>query len=214
MMDYSQLDDFTSDPQEHVKMLMRTFEKTVEHHGPDSFTPMCIYLDHSDNLMMTITCRPWSDKDDMYKAFSEMLFAFGALECKCLIFANDVRITKYEPKEPHSKTAEAQDAINVSFISKESSALVSVPYSVKDKNVLEWHLEHALISPLSKENPTELYQGDMVELFYVMSHIDTSPFTMAQLVNYYSLKGFNYQLAKDALVDKIKIEVESDDHTN
>lgn len=212
MMDYSQLDDFTSDAEEHVKKLMRTFEKTIEQNGPDSFVPMCVYLDHSDNLMMAITCRPWSDKDDMYKAFSEMLFAFGALECKCLIFANDVRITKYEPKEPHSKTAEAQDAINISFISKESSALVNVPYSVKENNDVSWHFDLAVISPLSKEDPTELYQGDMVELFYVMSHIDSAPFSMAQLVNYYNFKGFTYQISDDALVDKIKIRVEDNDN--
>jgi len=213
-MDYKQLHVFVPNAQEHVENLLEMFKRVVNKNGPDSFVPMCIYLNHSGELMLSLTCRPWSDKDDMYKAFSEMLFAFSPIDCECLVFANDVRITKYEAQDPHSKTAEAQDAINISFISKESSALVSVPYSVKNKNDLEWNFDLAVISPLSKENPIELYQGDMVELFYIMSHIDDSPFTMAQLINYYGLKGFQYQISDSALVDKVRIEVENNDHIN
>lgn len=212
MMNYKQLDVFVPNAQTHVEHLLETFQQTVNQNGVDSFIPMCIYLDSKGKVMLALTSRPWSDKDDMYKSFAEMLYAFNPIECECVVFVNDVRITKYESKEPHSKTAEAQDAINISFISKESSALVNVPYSVKENNDVSWHFDLAVISPLSKEDPTELYQGDMVELFYVMSHIDSAPFSMAQLVNYYNFKGFTYQISDDALVDKIKIRVEDNDN--
>lgn len=212
MIDYKELNVFVPNAEAHVSNLLNTFQDTVKEHGPNSFIPMAIFLDSSGDVKLALTAREWVDKDDMYKTFSEMLFAFSAVQADCFMFANDVRITKYEPEAPHSKTMEAQDAVNIAFVSKESSALVSVPYSVEDNNYVNWHFDLSLTSPLSKENPTEVYQGDMVELFYVMSHIDSSPFSPAQLINYYSLKGFKYQIASGALVDKVKIEVESHDN--
>lgn len=212
MMNYKQLDVFVPNAQTHVEHLLKTFQQTVSENGVNSFVPMCIYLNSKGDVMLTLTSRPWSDKDDMYKSFAEMLYAFNPIKCECVMFVNDVLLTKYDSREPHAKTAEAQDAINISFISKESSALVNVPYSVKENNDISWHFDLAIISPLSKEDPTELYQGDMVELFYIMSHIDSSPFSMAQLVNYYSFKGFTYQISEDALVDKIQIRVENNDN--
>lgn len=214
MIDYKELSVFTPNAEAHVQGIISTFTKTVNHNGKDSFIPMCIYLNSEGDVKLAITSRPWNDKDDMYKAYSEMLFAFSAINSKCLVFANDVRVTKYESEAPHSKTMEAQDALNIAFVSKDSSALVSIPYTVRDNNTVEWHEELSVTSPLSKDNPAEVYQGDMVELFYVMSHIDNSPFTPAQLMNYYSLKGFTYQLADDALVEKVKIEVNTNDNTD
>lgn len=214
MINYKELDVFSSNSKVHVLSLLDTFTDTIKAYGPNSFIPMCIFLDSDGDVKLALTSREWTDKDDMYKSFSEMLFAFAAVDAHHFIFANDVRITKYEPEAPHSKTMEAQDAINIAFVSKESSALVSLPYSVEADNSVNWRYDLALTSPLSKDNPTEVYQGDMVELFYVMSHIDSSPFTPAQLINYYNLKGFKYQIADGALVDKVKIEVENYDNSS
>lgn len=214
MIDYKELNVFFNNPEPQVLSIMATFENTINEHGLNSFVPMCIYFDAESNVKFAITSRPWSDKDDMYKSFSEMLFAFSALGAESFMFANDVRITKYEPEVPHSKTMEAQDALNIAFVSKESSALVSIPYSIGENNQVKWHLDLSVTSPLSKEDPTEIYQGDMVELFYVMSHIENSPFTTAQLINYYSLKGFRYQIPNGTIVDKIKIKVEDNDNGN
>jgi len=214
MIDYKELQVFMDNAEPHVQSMLETFSETVERNGPDSFVPMCIYVDSSGDVKLAILSRPWTDKDDMYKSFSEMLFAFSALKAHCCIFANDVRITKYDAKEPHSKTSQAQDALNISFVSKESSALINVPYVIQENNRVVWQMENAVTSPLSKEDPSEVYQGDMVELFYVMSHIDHSPFTTAQLINYYSVKGFKYQISENALVEKVKIEVNDNDNSN
>jgi len=214
MINYDELKVFCSDPEIHVQSIMMTFADTVSKNGKDSFIPMCVYLNSNGTVKLAITSRPWSDKDDMYKAFSEMLFAFAALKAECFVFANDVRITRYEAEAPHSKTAEAQDALNLAFVSKESSALVSIPYTIQVDNTVKWHFDLSITSPLSKENPAEVYQGDMVELFYVMSHIDTSPFTPAQLMNYYSIKGFTYQITDDSFVEKVRIEVNTNDYNN
>lgn len=211
MIDYKELSTFVPNAKNHVQSIIHTFSTAISNNGKDSFIPMCVYLNSEGDVKLAITSRPWTDKDDMYKSFSEMLFAFSALKSHCVVFANDVRVTKYEAEAPHSKTTKAQDALNIAFVSSDSSALVSLPYTVKEDNTVEWHDELSLTSPLSKENPAEVYQGDMVELFYIMSHIDNSPFTPAQLINYYSIKGFQYELAENVFVDKLKIEVNTND---
>jgi hypothetical protein len=109
---------------------------------------------------------------------------------------------------------EAHDALNIAFVSRESSAVLNIPYSVEDDKSVTWHHDLSLTSPLSKEDPTEVYQGDMIELFYVMSHIENSPFTVVQLVNYYNVKGFDYRISEGAIVDKVKIEMNRDENPN
>lgn len=212
MIDYEELNVFTSNAQIHIESILETFVDTVKKNGSDSFIPMCIYVDSSDNIQLVLTSRPWKDKDDMYKSFSEMLFAFSAFKSQCCLFVNDVRITKYDVKEPHSKTTQPQDALNISFISKESSAVLNVPYTIDSYNNVNWHLADALTSPLSKEDPSEVYQGDMVELFYVMSHIDHSAFTVAQLLNYYTVMNFKYEISEKSVVEKVNIESNNDNN--
>jgi len=214
VINYDELKVFVPDPEIHVNSIMMTFSDTVSKNGKDSFIPMCVYMNSDGIIKLAITSRPWVDKDDMYKSFSEMLFAFTTLKADSFMFANDVRVTKYEAEAPHSKTTEAQDALNLAFVSKESSALLSIPYSIEDDNKVKWHFDLSVTSPLSKDNPAEVYQGDMVELFYVMSHIDVSPFTPAQLMNYYSIKGFTYHITDESFVEKVKIEVNSNEPNN
>jgi hypothetical protein len=214
MIDYEELNSFVPNSKDHVSSLLDTFAATVKACGPDSFVPMCIFLDSDGDTKLALTSRKWTDKDDMYKSFAEMLYAFSATGSDCFIFANDVRVSKYTPEEPHSKTVEGQDAINIAFVSKDSSALVSLPYSVEPNNVVNWHHDLSLTSPLSKSNPTEIYQGDMVELFYVMSHINSSPFSLAQLINYYNLKGFQYNISNGTFADTMKIKVENHDDSS
>lgn len=214
MIDYKELNVFTSNAETHVLSIIDTFNDTVKQHGPDSFVPMCMFLDSGGDVKLVLTARSWKDKDDMYKCFSEMLFAFSTLDAHCCLFVNDVRITTYEQEAPNSKKMEAQDAINIAFVSKESSALISFPYSIENNNNVILHHDLAITSPLSKEDPSEIYQGDMVELFYVMSHIESPSFSPAQLINFYNLKGFTYKISDEALVDKVKIEVNTDDKIN
>lgn len=214
MIDYKELSVFTSAAKLHVESMIATFNESVLKNGKDSFTPMCIYLDSGGDIKLGIVARDWKDKDDMYKVYAEMLYAFSALKAHCVVFANDVRITKYSPTEPHTKTVEAQDALNIAFVTNDSSATVNIPYTVGDGNIVKWHEELSVTSPLTNENPSEVYQGDMVELFYIMSHINTSPFTPAQLMNYYSFKGYSYQLSDSAIVEKVQIDVEQNENDN
>jgi hypothetical protein len=207
MIDYSKLAVFTDKAELHVSTFLETFSKHIKEHGKDSFAPMVSYIGFEDDPLFVITSRSVESKDDMFKSFSEMLYAFSALDSKFFIFANDARQWVYENKESMSKDVQPSESMVLSFVSKEQSAILSVPYEYDAENGVKWQLDSHVISSLVKENPTEIYQGDSVELFYVMSQIRACPFTFRQLLNYYNYKGFTYKLNKNVNLEKVQLSI-------
>jgi hypothetical protein len=47
--------------------------------------------------------------------------------------------------------------------------------------------------------------GRLVELYFVMSHLDKPPFTMNTLVNYYSFRDFPTVIPDDTIVKRVVV---------
>lgn len=201
----SELEQFVSEPQKHIEAFIATFEQSFLNAGPNSFVPMVTMFKNPNEFEISIQCRNYEDKDDMYKAFNEMLQFFSAAEAHSFIFAVDIRKTTYDQNNPHSKTTEATDALSLSFVSETSSGIVTLPYRIVD-NKIEWSVSEFDLSNMTEESPEKKYQGDIPELFYLMTHLPGPMFTPSQLLNYYNYNNFMYIISDTTSVEAIKVE--------
>ncbi len=205
-LDLTDFSQFVTSPEKEILNLMSVFEETIADHGADTFRPMLSVYEKVETLCISIECRDYTDKDDMHQAFTEMLHAFEAFEAHSAIFTNDVRMTTYENADPHSKKQEQLEALSLSFISTDSSGMIILPYTYQDKKII-WNEEEFHVTVLGEGDPRKIYQGDMVELLHMMTHLDGKLFTVSQLLNYYTYKKFNFILHIDALIASIKVPI-------
>jgi hypothetical protein len=207
-IDFSPLNEFVNHPDKHIQGFSTTFEETIKRGGPNSFVPMVTMFSNMEDIEITIQCRDYLDKDDMYKAFNEMLHYFSATEAHSFIFAMDIRQTSYSQKDPDSKKASATDALSLVFASEDSSGMLIMPYSIDDNDNVIWDTKEFNLTSLASDDPSKSYQGEIAELFYLMTHLDGPLFTAAQLLNYYNFKGYNFIFPDDAVAKSvIKVEI-------
>ena len=205
-IDLTDLNQFVDHPVDHINAFVSTFEQAVLQNGPDSFVPMLSIFKTKNEMAISIECRPFKDKNDMYKAYAEMLQYFSAADAHSFIMANDVRMSTYKQDDPHSKKQDATDALSLSFVSSDSSGLLTLPYRIVDNQVL-WSQKDFSLTNLTEDDPTKTFQGEMVELFYTMSHLDGPLFTIPQLLNYLSYKKFQYILPDSSKLNSIKVNL-------
>jgi hypothetical protein len=204
-IDLEMLKEFVDPPAPHIEAFTATFEACISANGANSFIPMVTYFDTDSNAMASISSIPYEDKDSMYKSFNEMLHYFSASEAHSLIFACDIRKTIYDQDNPDSKSTESTDALSLCFASEESSGILTMPYSIVNDTV-QWSCDEFQLSNMANEDPTKKYQGDMVELFYLMTHLTGPLFTVPQLLNYYTYKGYQFMFPETTKVSSIKVD--------
>lgn len=217
MIDYSKLKEFSDNIEQEVKAFVDSFSMQVSQHGKDSYSSMISYFNDNDACSFAIVAKPSENKDQMYRHLCQMLFVYPALNSKFFIFASDVRAAIYDTQKPESKNADSMEALMLVFVSSDASASLKIPYTIVEdfsnasKESVQWSFDQAEITSLTKHDPTEVYQGDIVELLYVMSQIKSSPFTFPQLLNFYSHWGFEYKINDKAILDKIEMKVNYND---
>ena len=206
-IDLSPLNEFINDPHKHVQAFVSTFEKTVKEAGSNSFVPMITIFRDLDDIEITIQCREHENKDDMYKAFNEMLHFFSATDAHSFIFAMDVRQTAYSQDNPNTKKSASVDALSLTFASNDSSGILLLPYEIIDDNTI-WDVDQFQLTSLADDDPSNSYQGEIAELFYLMTHLNGPLFTPAQLLNFYNFKGYNFTFPDKSFLQRVtKVEL-------
>jgi hypothetical protein len=205
-IDLSPLNEFVNNPDKHVQAFVSTFEETIKKAGSDSFVPMLTIFKDLDDIEITIQCRDYKDKDDMYKSLNEMLHFFSATDAHSFIFAMDIRQTVYSQDNPDSKKSTPVDALSLTFASNDSSGMFIMPYKIIDSNVV-WDVNQFQLTSLADDDPSKSYQGEIAELFYLMTHLEGPLFTPAQLLNFYNFKGYNFTFPDQSFLQRItKVE--------
>ena len=198
-LDIIKENDIHNDPEKEVKNIQGTFEACIQKHGPDSFSPMLILFDPASAPMFVIEARPYGDKTDMYACFAEMLYSFRSLDASSLLMAVDTKLT------PIDSNNQKIDALLLTFATRESACVIVLPYKITSANEVIWNNEEFNIAPLNSENDN--YSGGLTDLYFIMSHIESSPFAFNTLVNYYSFRDFPFQTCGGLVSEKIMIKI-------
>jgi hypothetical protein len=118
----------------------------------------------------------------------------------------DIRQTVYSQDNPDSKKSTPVDALSLTFASNDSSGMFIMPYKIIDSNVV-WDVNQFQLTSLADDDPSKSYQGEIAELFYLMTHLEGPLFTPAQLLNFYNFKGYNFTFPDQSFLQRItKVE--------
>ena len=203
---FSELENFIPDPVNHVLAFVDTYTTTIDNAGPDSFAPMISFFNSSGNLSIGVQLGNFESKRSMYKSIAEIMQLYPALEASACIFVSDVRMTTYDSNSQNSKTQPATEALSLTFVNSELSAVLTLPYKIINNKVV-WQEQDFIVSNFAEEDPSKVYQGDMIELLYIMTHLEGKLFSVPEILNYLSYKGVNYILSDTSDVDKIEIKL-------
>jgi len=185
-------------PYDEIKKFMSFFEKNMENYGPDSFSPTVVVHSMPNKLVGIVTCRETRDKEDLYKALSEMLFFPSSIQSELFILGQDAKITTIKDKTTKSEVTEA---LVVSFVTPDNCLIATLPYTYNDQNKVTWYLDNAYGTRIHVDSKTDNLTGDMTELFYVYSHLEQpGPFTPVEILRYFDVAGYNYQIFDDKYV--------------
>jgi len=178
------------------------FEKNYKANGPDSFSPTMAVFSMLKNFVGMVTCREAADRNDLFKAMSQMLFFPMSIGSSLFIVANDVNIN--QPDNPN-----ITDALVLSYVTLDHCMIFTTPYSANESNDITWHMDKAYISKIATRVEDDSPVGELVELFYVFSHADsTGPFQYEEVLSYFDHAGFHYEILNpDKIDDKNAISV-------
>lgn len=189
-------------PYDEYKKFKSYFDKNFKVNGPNSFSPTMAVFSYLKNFIGMVTCREASGKDDLFKAMSQMLFFPMSIASSLFIVANDVNIS--QPDDPS-----ITDALVVAFVTPENCLILTSPYLIDESNNVIWREDKAYISRVASKVEDDSPVGDLVEMFYVFSHAEsTGPFHYEEVLSYFQHAGFDFQIFHpDKINDKNVISV-------
>lgn len=201
--DFNEKASFLCDnPYGEYEKFKNYFELNFKANGPNSFAPTMAVFSFLKNFVGMVTCREAKDKNDLFKAMSQMLFLPMSIGSNLFIIATDVNVTE-------SADSSVSDALVTSFVTSDACLIFTVPYSYNQSNDITWHEDKAFITNVMNKIDDNSPVGDLVELFYVYSHAEsTGPFNHEEVLLFLENSGFVFEIFnKDKINDMNVISI-------
>lgn len=183
-------DQIIPDAWSQVEKVTSFFSNIIKSTGPDTFMPTAVVFNYRKDIVGVFSSRPFDGKDDLYQALSEIMYFPVSIGSNLFIAVTDSNV-KDESGE------KLYDAVNMAFVSPDFCYIYTIPYSVDENNDVTFNYNDSHMNSIIKDESTNTLSssGDMIELFYIFSHVDnTGPFSIDELLSYYDDNNFNYQI--------------------
>lgn len=167
------------------------FSRYIKDNGSNSFATTVVVFNKNKDLVGVVTSRPVIDKEDLYRALSEMLFFPLSIRSELFIVITDI-VTR----DPNTGE-KTSDAINISFVSPDYCLVYSLPYIITADKDVEYNYEKSFFVSVVKTTKASQMStsADMIELFYIFSHVDNfGPFTYDEVLAYFNDNDFTYEI--------------------
>ncbi len=184
---YSQINSYVSNSEEEITGIKTSFEEHVSLAGKETYRPRVMYYNFFGNKIFGIVSRPYVDQTDYISSLAEMMYAYSALTASSAAILLDSNITKGGQI--------VGNCLNAYFVSNESAHAVTLPYEHAPDNKVIWKTSEETIKEVDMSKNTGMPQ-EMLELAYAFSHVDDSPFSMPELLSYYTSMGFVFRAFK------------------
>jgi len=186
-----------SDAWAEVEKSTKFFSTYIKQNGLNSFLTTVVVFNNNKEFVGVVTSRPVTDKEDLYRALCEILFFPVAIRSQLFIVITDI-VTR-DPNTGEKKS----DALSISFISPNFCLIYSLPYAISANNGVEYDYENSYFVSVVKSTRSNQVStsSDMIELFYVFSHVDNfGPFTYDEVLAYFDDNNFTCEIVnKDNL---------------
>lgn len=186
-MNYSQIKSYVSDPEQEISSLKASFEEHVSLAGKETYRPRIMFYNFFGEKLFGIVSRPYVDQTDYISSIAEMMYAYTGLSASAAIIVLDSNITK--------NGAVIGNCLNAYLISSDTAHALTIPYDHSSDNKVIWKSSEELIKEVDM-NTNSGMPLEMLELSYAFSHIDQPPFSMSELLSYYTSMGFIFKAFK------------------
>lgn len=186
-MNYSQIKSYVSDPEQEISSLKASFEEHVSLAGKETYRPRIMFYNFFGEKLFGIVSRPYVDQTDYISSIAEMMYAYTGLSASAAIIVLDSNITK--------NGAVIGNCLNAYLISSDTAHALTIPYDHSSDNKVIWKSSEELIKKVDM-NTNSGMPLEMLELSYAFSHIDEPPFSMSELLSYYTSMGFIFKAFK------------------
>jgi hypothetical protein len=173
-----------------VKKSSKFFAEIIKANGPNTFSATVVVFNCDKDLSAVVTSRPVSGKEDLYQSLCEILFLPVTIRSDLFIVITDTVITNAQ--DNNSK----QDAMNMTFVSPDFCLICTFPYLIKDDNEVIFDYDESNMISIAKEDDTSSSAaGDMLELFYIFSHVEnTGPFHIDDVLAFFDDNNMIYEI--------------------
>ena len=186
-MNYSQIKSYVSDPEQEVSSLKASFEEHVSLAGKETYRPRIMFYNFFGEKLFGIVSRPYVDQTDYISSIAEMMYAYTGLSASAAIIVLDSNITK--------NGSVIGNCLNAYLVSSDTAHALTIPYDHSSDNKVIWKSSEELIKEVDM-NTNSGMPLEMLELSYAFSHIDEPPFSMPELLSYYTSMGFIFKAFK------------------
>lgn len=183
-------EDILPDTWSEVQKALSFFSNYVKSNGPDSFLPTNVVFNNKKNIVGVFTVRPFDGKEDLYQALSEILYFPIAINSGLYIVVTDTNVRDPDTGE------KTNDAVNMAFVSPDFCYIYTLPYTVDSDNIVTYLYDKSFLVSVDKDTDDDPNaSGDMIELFFIFSHVEnTGPFTVDELLSYYDENQVTYEI--------------------
>lgn len=188
---------------EFVK-ISKHFSETIKLHGPDTFNTLMVVFNRAKDIVGVASCKAVDGKEELYKAMAQMLFLPASINSSLFIFAQDAKISIYQ-KGDMNKEPEKSDALVVTYVSRSKCVVFTVPYKIDASNEVTFNFDQAYFNSVASSDGTtkNVPRGDMIELFFIFSHMDTSgPFSFHEILAFFKNNGFGFQIINPSALEE------------
>lgn len=193
---------------EFVK-ISKHFSENIKLNGPDTFNTLMVVFTRNKQMLAVVSCKGVDGKDELYKALAQMLFLPAAINSSLFIFAQDAKISIFE-KDDMNKEPQKSDALVVTYVTPSKCVVFTVPYVIKPGNEVEFLFDKAYFNSVASTDGTtkNVARGDMIELFFIFSHMDTSgPFSYHEVLTFFQNNGFEFQILNPSALEEKSIGI-------
>jgi hypothetical protein len=138
-----------------------------------------------------------------------MLFFPASINSSLFILAQDAKISTFQ-KNNFDQEPPKIDALVITYVTKSKCVVFTVPYTVSDQNDVTFDYDKAYLNTIASSDGTtkDVPRGDMIELFFIFSHMDTSgPFSFHEVLSFLKNKGFEFQIIDQSALEEKHIGI-------
>lgn len=190
----SALQAYVDSPEQEIKNITSSFSDHVKLAGKDTpYRPRLVFFDFFNKKSFGIVSRAYVDQTDFISSVAEMMYAYKSLDASACVLVLDSFLLK--------DGKNIGNCLYCYFICDDSAHVVCLPYSYDNDQVV-WDLSSQTSESIDLKHHDGITQ-QMIELLYVYSHIQNSPFQLSDLLSYYSSMGYQFKAFKNLKVSYI-----------
>lgn len=156
----------------------------------DIYSPTVTFFSDSDTRQAIVSFYPSDKLSDTVITLSEIMHLYPVLKSHAAVI---FMVNKVDIDE------ELKEALNIFVVSHDIAWYISIPFFF-DGTDIYWASEDSIIITHVDDQDFDDLGKDMVTMLYLYSHMNSSHFTLSELLSYYSTKNVSFHL-----VDKNEI---------